>query len=374
LSPYYADDKVTLYAGDCLDVLVELPDASVDAVVTDPPYGLEFMGKDWDDFSGDNRQPFRGEIQTPDNPYGRSTVRFSGSASYGGKHLTAMRQFQDWCELWTTECLRVLKPGGHLLAFGGSRTFHRLACAVEDAGFEIRDSIAWLYGSGFPKSLNVTDALGRIVPPDARCACDPHSTQTALGSLDGYPSSHGSDGEPPLSESGSGQASAPSLVDAPARSRDDLPAGAPGAGLANSAPDGGSDHLAIVGSPPPSALRSATSRPSASDQSDMRTSTSTAPDSELRRTADRTRHTRGSGDDSASSSGEGNSHLACPNCNRPPAGRAGAPPSSQHSSPSSSAASRSSAPSPPTSSPTARAGSTSTPVGSRAERVDSRGQ
>lgn len=161
MTPHYQDERVTLYAGDCLDVLCELDDCSVDAVVTDPPYGLEFMGKAWDDFSGDNRQPFRGEIQTPDNPYGRSTVRFSGSASYGGKHLTAMRQFGEWCEEWTAECLRVLKPGGHMLAFGGTRTWHRLVCAAEDAGFEIRDSIAWLYGSGFPKSLDVSKAIDK---------------------------------------------------------------------------------------------------------------------------------------------------------------------------------------------------------------------
>jgi site-specific DNA-methyltransferase (adenine-specific) len=68
--------------------------------------------------------------------------------------------FQEWCEAWSRECLRVLKPGGHMLAFGGTRTWHRLACAVEDAGFEVRDSIAWLYGSGFPKSLNLVDEDG----------------------------------------------------------------------------------------------------------------------------------------------------------------------------------------------------------------------
>lgn len=120
-TPYYEDDVVTVYAGDCLDVLRELPDASVHAVVTDPPYGLGFMGREWD-------------ALPPGLPF-------------------------------AAECLRVLKPGGHLLAFGGTRTHHRLACAIEDAGFEIRDSIAWLYGSGFPKSLDVSKAIDRR--PDA---------------------------------------------------------------------------------------------------------------------------------------------------------------------------------------------------------------
>src|SRR5690606_20181016 len=83
-----------------------------------------------------------------------------------------MRAFQEWCEQWAAECLRVLKPGGHMLAFGGSRTWHRLASAVEDAGFEVRDSIAWLYGSGFPKSLNVAKAIatGGGRPEDIRRA------------------------------------------------------------------------------------------------------------------------------------------------------------------------------------------------------------
>jgi site-specific DNA-methyltransferase (adenine-specific) len=96
-----------IHHGDCIDVMRTLPDNSVDSIVTDPPYGLGFMGKAWD----------------------------------------ALPPGEDWAR----ECLRVLKPGGHLLAFGGTRTWHRLAVAVEDAGFEIRDSIAWMYGSGFPK-------------------------------------------------------------------------------------------------------------------------------------------------------------------------------------------------------------------------------
>jgi site-specific DNA-methyltransferase (adenine-specific) len=108
---------LTLHLGDCLDVLRTLPDASVDAVVTDPPYGLAFMGKRWD--------------------YDVPTT-----------------------EVWA-ECLRVLKPGGHLLAFAGTRTQHRMAVRIEDAGFEIRDMITWVYGSGFPKSLDVSKAIDK---------------------------------------------------------------------------------------------------------------------------------------------------------------------------------------------------------------------
>jgi site-specific DNA-methyltransferase (adenine-specific) len=97
---------------------------SVDAIVTDPPYGLEFMGKAWDGFG---------------TPLG----------------------FQTWSEQWAREAFRVLKPGGHLLAFGGTRMYHRLAAGIEDAGFEIRDTLMWLYGSGFPKSLDVSKAIDK---------------------------------------------------------------------------------------------------------------------------------------------------------------------------------------------------------------------
>jgi len=108
-----------VFLGDCRDVLKSVPDNSVDSVVTDPPYELGFMGKKWD----------------------------SSGVAYD-------------VTVWQ-ECLRVLKPGGHVLAFGGSRTWHRLAVAVEDAGFELRDSIAWIYGSGFPKSLDVSKAIDK---------------------------------------------------------------------------------------------------------------------------------------------------------------------------------------------------------------------
>ena len=109
--------NVSLHQGDCLDTLRRMADNSVDSIVTDPPYGLSFMGKKWD--------------------YDVPSV-----------------------DIWA-ECLRVLKPGGHLLAFAGTRTQHRMAVRIEDAGFEIRDMIAWVYGSGFPKSLDVSKAIDK---------------------------------------------------------------------------------------------------------------------------------------------------------------------------------------------------------------------
>lgn len=105
--------------GDCLEVLVTLEDNSIDSIVTDPPYELGFMNKKWD----------------------------STGIAYN-------------VDLWK-ECLRALKPGGHLLAFGGTRTYHRMTCAIEDAGFEIRDCIQWIYGSGFPKSHDISKAIDK---------------------------------------------------------------------------------------------------------------------------------------------------------------------------------------------------------------------
>jgi DNA modification methylase len=125
--------SVEILEGDCRDVLRTLDDSSVHAIVTDPPYELGFMGKAWD----------------------KSGIAYDGS-------------------VWT-ECLRVLKPGGFLLAFGGTRTYHRLACAIEDGGFEVRDMLSWLYGSGFPKGTDKAK-----IPPEwagwntaLKPACEP---------------------------------------------------------------------------------------------------------------------------------------------------------------------------------------------------------
>lgn len=113
ISRHYNGNHVGMIVnGDCLEELDKLDENSIDAIVTDPPYLLGFMGKEWD----------KGDISSDKNTW--------------------------------EKCLRVLKPGGYLLSFGGTRTYHRIACAIEDAGFEIRDCIQWIYGSGFAKSLN----------------------------------------------------------------------------------------------------------------------------------------------------------------------------------------------------------------------------
>ncbi len=131
--------------------MATLDENSVDAVVTDLPYGLEFMGKQWDKLA----VPKSGNL-------GGFATGNKPSFERVRSHLPAM---QDWHESWARAALRILKPGGHLLAFGGTRTHHRLMCGIEDAGFEIRDCLMWLYGSGFPKSKAVGDGWGTALKP-----------------------------------------------------------------------------------------------------------------------------------------------------------------------------------------------------------------
>jgi site-specific DNA-methyltransferase (adenine-specific) len=133
--------EIKLMLGDCLERLKDLESNSVDSIVTDPPYGISFMGQKWD--------------------YSVPSV-----------------------DVWK-ECFRVLKPGGHLLSFSGSRTYHRMAVNIEDAGFEIRDQIMWVYGSGFPKSLNVGKAIDKSLGNDREVVgVNPnHRTSDALFEL-----------------------------------------------------------------------------------------------------------------------------------------------------------------------------------------------
>jgi hypothetical protein len=113
--------------GDCVAAMREMAPDSIDSIVCDPPYFLHFMGRKWD-------------------------------------HAPTPRQQQEQHEKWAREALRVLKPGGYLVAFSGTRTYHRMVCAIEDAGFEIRDSLHWIYGSGFPKSLDVSKQIDKMAP------------------------------------------------------------------------------------------------------------------------------------------------------------------------------------------------------------------
>ncbi|UXF50252.1 hypothetical protein 7865G3C9_3 [Haloquadratum phage sp.] len=149
-----------IYTGDCFEKLPALDENSVHAIVTDPPYGLAFMGRSWDDF-----EP---------------------------------KEYQAWCEKWATECLRVLKPGGHLLAFSGNRTHHRLMSGIEDAGYEIRDTITWHYGSGFPKALDVSKSIDKQADADREVVETVRKTHISTSNTnDGWsrPSHKNKDGE-----------------------------------------------------------------------------------------------------------------------------------------------------------------------------------
>ena len=141
---------VTVHHGDCREVLATLAEASVDSVVCDPPYHLTSIHKRFAKTAGADRQPGT-------EAYGRLTRGFMGKTWDGGDV-----SFQP--ETWAA-VLRVMKPGAHLVAFGGTRTYHRMVCAIEDAGFEVRDQIGWLYGSGFPKSHNIGDGWGTALKP-----------------------------------------------------------------------------------------------------------------------------------------------------------------------------------------------------------------
>ena len=137
----------TLLLGNCLEKLAEMPDCSIDAIITDPPYGLSFMGKKWD-------------YDVPSE------------------------------DIWR-ECLRVLKPGGHLLAFAGTRTQHRMAVRIEDAGFEIRDMIAWVYGSGFPKSLDVSKAIDKASGAERKIISETKTNSGGMAHISKTNAEHG---------------------------------------------------------------------------------------------------------------------------------------------------------------------------------------
>lgn len=140
--------RFQLLKGDCLATLKQLPDNSIDSVVCDPPYHLQSIVKRFS-------SPTAAESQYgTDGAYRRMSKGFMGQSWDGG-------QIAFETAVWL-ECYRVLKPGGHLIAFGGTRTIHRITCAIEDSGFDIRDQICWMQFQGFPKSLNISKQLDRM--------------------------------------------------------------------------------------------------------------------------------------------------------------------------------------------------------------------
>ncbi len=133
---------VRLLEGDCLEVLGQLEPESVDAIVTDPPYGIGFKQERWDS----------------------SAIR-DAAALAGHDRLKPNEAFEAWCRIWATECRRVMKPGAFLAAFGSPRTYHRLACGVEDAGLEVRDTMMWLYAEGMSKSRHYPGGRSTTLKP-----------------------------------------------------------------------------------------------------------------------------------------------------------------------------------------------------------------
>jgi len=141
--------------GDCIETMRELEENSIDAIVTDPPYGIGFMGKEWDNFQPSQLNA-ETRIHNDDHRAPYSQKKGSLVAGTYDQSLKGNRAFQTWSESWLVEAIRVLKPGGHLIAFSSTRTIHRVITAAEEVGFQIRDVISWLQWQGFPKSMDIS--------------------------------------------------------------------------------------------------------------------------------------------------------------------------------------------------------------------------
>jgi DNA modification methylase len=159
-----------IHHGDLFDVLPTLAAESVDALVSDPPYGIGFMGKQWDTFKPgeEAKRIVPNRAIDSDNPNLRGRTRGPASSPSAIEYdysVAGLRGFQKWTEEWAVEVFRVMKPGAYGVVCGAPRAYHRMACGLEDAGFEIRDCLSWLFGSGFPKSLNLGDGRGTALKP-----------------------------------------------------------------------------------------------------------------------------------------------------------------------------------------------------------------
>lgn len=253
----------SILEGDCLSVLQTLEAESFHACVTDPPYHLTSIVKR---FGSENAAPAKSNGAT--GVYARASKGFMGKQWDGGN--VAFRP-ETWAAVH-----RVLKPGAHLLAFGGERTFHRLACAIEDAGFEIRTTFLWLHGQGFPKNLNVSRKLADSLPADALCACGRDDQRIIQGFQDDCRSCCDSGDELSLTDQDAYQASAPSLTDVRARIHDDHSEDGQGKERASISPDARTDHLSSGCSLLQSARQSAKCQAVDSTLSDMASSTLSA--------------------------------------------------------------------------------------------------
>lgn len=179
MSESFLNGRITLHCGDCLDVLATLQENSIDSCVTDPPYHLTSIQKRF----------ANAKAETEDYAVNKSKSAYM-SRGFMGKQWDGGDIAQS-VELWS-QVYRVLKPGAHLLAFGGTRTQHRMVCAIEDAGFEIRDCIQWLYGSGFPKSHDISKGLDRLAGIEREVVGRGHSGKNSLmGGLAGIEGEYG---------------------------------------------------------------------------------------------------------------------------------------------------------------------------------------
>ncbi len=161
---YFEHDDVVLFHGENPSQLLELPNDFVDTIITDPPYGIGFMGKAWDTFSKEYLEKHRqaDELRKP-RIDGRKVASWGNAADAGTYDQTVKGHigFQEWFRPIFIQMLRVTKPGGTLMCFGGTRMYHRVACAAEEAGWVIKDCIMWLYGSGFPKATDISKQLDK---------------------------------------------------------------------------------------------------------------------------------------------------------------------------------------------------------------------
>jgi len=165
------DPRVTMiHHGDLFAVLPTLPANSIDACVTDGPYGIGFMGREWDTFKpgAEAERVTENKHAASDNPNLKGRKRgpaSSPSAVEYDRTLEGQRAFQAWCEQWAREVFRVLKPGGYIVSCGAPRSHHRMMSGLEDAGFVVRDCFAWLFGSGFPKNKSLGHGRGTALKP-----------------------------------------------------------------------------------------------------------------------------------------------------------------------------------------------------------------